>query len=217
MEEKTSKKPYLRETSVAFLSEEWTKKQEENPEIHRYYSIKITIDDKFETYFLYRDKNFEIPMQKGVCPKKGVKYAEGDKLMLGDTNYDMEGNAILTIDLDDETKALIDSIQAEQINRQNKYKNITKKGLELFNKKQTTKFIDFYNNEVSSIDERIEALGVFLSAILEKENWDCKKISNLEKVFQNQKTMVLYTYLIMQCFKLVRILQRNLYNRLMMV
>ena len=30
MEEKTSKKPYLKKTSVSFLSEEWAKKQEEN-------------------------------------------------------------------------------------------------------------------------------------------------------------------------------------------
>lgn len=42
-------------------------------------------------------------------------------------------------------------------------------------------FIDFYNNEVSSIAERIEALGVLLSEVLETENcdwkdWDWKKV-----------------------------------------
>jgi len=176
MEEKTSKKPYLKETSVSFLSEEWEKRQAEKPEIHRYYSVKITIDDKFETLFLYRDKNFEIHMQKAVCRKKGVKYTKEDKLMLGDTHYDMEGNAILPTEIDEETKALIDYIRAEQINIQNKYESITKKGLELFNKKQTAKFIELYNNEISSIAERIEALGVLLSEILEKENWDWKNV-----------------------------------------
>ena len=181
IEEKTSKKPYLKETRVSFLSEEWAKKQEENSIEHRYYSVKITIDEKFETYFLYRDKNFEIPMQKGVCPKKGVKYTEEDKLMLGDINYDMEGNPILPTELDDETKALIDYIQAEQINKQKKYESITKKGLELFNKNQPAKFIELYNNEISSIDERIEALGVLLSEILEKENWDWKKVLKFRK------------------------------------
>ena len=151
-------------------------RQAEKPEIHRYYSVKITIDDKFETLFLYRDKNFEIHMQKAVCRKKGVEYTEEDKLMLGDTNYDMEGNVILPTELDDETKALIDYIQAEQINKQKKYESITKKGLELFNKKQTAKFIELYNNEISSIAERIEALGVLLSEVLEIENWDWKNV-----------------------------------------
>ena len=187
MEEKTSKKPYLKETSVSFLSEEWAKKQEENPIEHRYYSVKITIDDKFETYFLYRDKNFEIPMQKGVCPIKGVGYTEEDKLMLGDTNYDMEGNPILPTELDNETKALIDYIQAEQINIQNKYESITKKGVELFNKNQPAKFIELYNNEISSIAERMEALGVLLSEVLETENYDWEKVLKFRECISKSK------------------------------
>ena len=60
--------------------------------------------------------------------------------------------------------------------RQNKYESITKQGLELFNKKQTAKFIEFYNNEITSITKRIDALSILLSGILEKEDWDGKKV-----------------------------------------
>lgn len=76
----------------------------------------------------------------------------------------------------EEIKNIADFIKSEEENKQNKYESITKKGLELFNKNQTTKFIEFYNNELTFIAERIEALGVLLSEVLEKENWDCKKI-----------------------------------------
>ena len=44
---------------------------------------------------------------------------------------------------------LAEYTEANEINKQNKYESIIKKGLELFNKNQTAKFIDFYNNEVS--------------------------------------------------------------------
>lgn len=76
----------------------------------------------------------------------------------------------------EEIKNIADFIKSEEENKQNKYESITKKGLELFNKNQTTKFIEFYNNELTSIAERIEALGVLLSEVLGRENWDCKKV-----------------------------------------
>lgn len=94
MEEKTSKKPYLKETSVSFLSEEWAKKQEENPIEHRYYSIKITIDTKFQTVIWYRDNFFKIPLEKEVLFRKGVSYNEEDTCLIGYTHYDMKGNLI---------------------------------------------------------------------------------------------------------------------------
>ena len=107
--------------------------------------------------------------------------------MLGDTNYDMEGNPILPTELDDETKALIDYIQAEQINIQNKYESITKKGVELFNKNQPAKFIELYNNEISSIAEKIEALGVLLSEVLETENWVWKNVLKFRESISKSK------------------------------
>ncbi len=76
----------------------------------------------------------------------------------------------------DDIKTLAEFIEAKEINKQKKYESITKKGLELFNKNQTAKFIELYNNEISSIVERMEALGVLLSEILEKEIWDWKNI-----------------------------------------
>ena len=94
MEEKISKKPYLKETNVSFLSEEWSKREEENPEEHRWYSVKIIIDDKYQTIFWYRDKNFEIPLQKEVLFKKGVKHSEEDAYCIGTTHYDKEGNLV---------------------------------------------------------------------------------------------------------------------------
>ena len=60
MEEKISKKPYLKETSVSFLSEEWSKREEENPEEHRWYSVKIIIDDKYKTI----KETYDLQMQK---------------------------------------------------------------------------------------------------------------------------------------------------------
>ena len=95
----------------------------------------------------------------------------------------------------DDIKTLAEYIEAEQINKRNKYESITKKGLELFNKNQTAKFIEFYNNEVSSIAERIEALGVLLSEVLEKENWDCKKILKIrESILKSKNNGFIYLF-----------------------
>lgn len=187
MEEKTSKKPYLKETSVSFHSEEWEKRQAENPIEHRYYSIKTTIDTKFHTVIWYRDNFFKIPLEKEVLFRKGVSYNEEDTCLIGYTHYDMKGNLIPREEYYKDIQPIIDYMIADGINKQNKYKSITKKGLELFNKNQIAKFIEFYNNEGSSIAERIEALGVLLSEILEKENWDCKKILKFRESISKSK------------------------------
>lgn len=86
-----------------------------------------------------------------------------------------------------DTKTIAKYIEGNEINKQNKYESITKKGLELFNKNQTTKFIELYNNEISSIAERIEALGVLLTEILEKENWDLIKVLKFKESISKSK------------------------------
>lgn len=87
----------------------------------------------------------------------------------------------------EEIKNIADFITGNEISKQNKYESITKKGVELFNKNQAAKFIDFYNNEVSSIAERIEALGVLLSNVLETENYDCEKVLKFRESISKSK------------------------------
>lgn len=87
----------------------------------------------------------------------------------------------------EEIKNIANFIKSEEENKQNKYEIITKKALELFNKKQTAKFIEFYKNEVHSIAERIEALEVLLSEVLETENYDWKKVLKFRESISKSK------------------------------
>ena len=176
MEEKKSKEPFWEETCVTFLSKKWEEKQEEKPEQYRYFSVKIIIDEKFQTVYWYRDKNFQIPMQKEVLVKKGVQYNEEDKRLITNSHYDMEGNLIRPAECDKEIKFLAEFIAADLINKKNKYELVTQEALKLFKKNQFAKFIDTYNQKYTSIRDRVDALSNLQTVILEKEDWDCKKI-----------------------------------------
>ena len=95
----------------------------------------------------------------------------------------------------EDIKTLAEFISGTVINKQNQYESITKKAFELFYKKQTAKFIEFYNNEVTSITGRIEALGTFLMAVLEKENWDLKKVLKFrESISKSENNDFIYLF-----------------------
>lgn len=76
----------------------------------------------------------------------------------------------------EDIKNIADFIKTKEENKQNKYESITKKALELFNKKQTDKFIDLYNNVYSSIRDKTEAIGTFQETIYWQIEHDDKNL-----------------------------------------
>ena len=75
------------------------------------------------------------------------------------------------------------------------WKNISKKALELFYTDKTDKFIDLYNSEFTSIEDKIDAITILLMAIVEIENSDLRKIFRFrESIVKTEDNNFIYLF-----------------------
>lgn len=76
-----------------------------------------------------------------------------------------------------------------------RWRNISKKALELFYTDKTDKFVDLYNCEFTSIEDKIDALTILLMAVVEIEESDLRKILRFrERIVKTEDNNFIYLF-----------------------
>lgn len=93
-------------------------------------------------------------------------------------------------DYDEAAKELVFFVESKKI----KYKNINQKAYELYETKQIPELIDLYNNEISSIHDRAEALSLLVMKIFHSDNRGKTNLTELRKSIlkENNKEFIYF-------------------------